>query len=332
MTPGQFEQALQSLEGYFGTIGVFGGNPAVHPQFEGLCELLMKYFPKEKCGLWCNNPLTPQKARAMRAAFNPAVSNLNVHLSEDAYRMFKAHWPESMPFGLTQESRHSPCYVAMKDVLHTECPDCGGHGSWLEKPDNPECPLCKGTGLVYDESKAWELISSCDINQHWSAGIGVFRGQLRAWFCEIAMAQSILHQDESDYPDTGLSPLIRYSLGGFDTGDELAWWELKMPAFAEQVRKHCHDCGVPLRGYGQLSQAEDVCPRCEGKGTIYSGGEHAPCGRCQGTGGPAEQVSAAHRAVYLPKRKDRRVELVTLPSQLGRPLETSTHYLQNSRR
>ena len=34
MTVDQFDVACRSLEGYWGVIGMFGGNPAVHPQFD----------------------------------------------------------------------------------------------------------------------------------------------------------------------------------------------------------------------------------------------------------------------------------------------------------
>jgi hypothetical protein len=239
---------------------------------------MSKYFPKEQLGIWCNNPLTPDKARKMRGTFDPRVSNLNVHLDQEAHDLFKRYWPESMPFGLTQDSRHSPVLVAMKDVID-------------------------------DEGKRWELISSCDINRNWSAMIGVFRGELRAWFCEIAGAQSILHQDELDYPDTGI-PLTG---DGSERTDELnvclgkKWWEMPMQFFSHQVRKHCHECGVPLRGRGQLAQAEDDST------------------------GVCEQVSATHQSVLKPKRKGRRVELVTTVAQLGTPLKDPTRYLQNAR-
>lgn len=275
MTPGQFEAACQSLKGYFGVIGVFGGNPATSKYFEECCDILCKYFPYEQRGLWCNNPLG--KGKVMRRVFNPAISNLNVHLDRAAYDEFKRDWPESMPCGLQEDSRHSPPWVAMKDVID-------------------------------DESKRWELISGCDINRLWSAMIGVFRGQLRAWFCEIAGAQAILHEDEPDYPDTGLpitsgESLLRYAKDR-ESGAGM-WWQLPMECFKDQVRKHCHECGVPLRGYGALAQ---------------------------GSESQVEQVSQTHAEVYKPKKKGRRVELVTVEEQLGQRLGIMTHYLQNSRK
>lgn len=267
MTPPQFEVALLSLKDYFGVVGVFGGNPATSPHFAAYCDLLTKHIPLPQRGLWCNHPRG--KGSVMRRTFNPGVSNLNVHLSQEAFDEFKRDWPESMPFGLKEDSRHSPPYVAMQDV-------------------------------IADEGRRWELISNCDINKHWSSLIGVFRGQLRAWFCEIAGAQAMLHQEDPSYPDTGI-PLQDPDSG---TPINLDWWRRPMQAFAQQVRHHCHACGVPLRGYGELAQAPD------------------------GT----EQVSATHADIYQPKRKGRRVELVQMEEQLGNRLQRMTDYIGNSKR
>lgn len=265
MPPALFEQAVLSLKGYWGVVGVFGGNPALHPTFDTLCEILRKYIPFEQRGLWCNNPMG--KGRIMRNTFYPAVSNLNVHLDHKAYDEFKRDWPECHPVGLHTDSRHSPPFVAMKDVIE-------------------------------DEDTRWDLIADCDINKHWSAMIGLFRGQLRAWFCEIAGAQSILHQDEPDYPDTGLDPVEHQLLGR-------QWWEAPMVFFSEQVRKHCHECGIPLRGYGELAQST------------------APSSK--------EQTSQTHYLRYRTKRTGRPVEMVTQLQQLemGR-LSRMTDYIKNA--
>jgi hypothetical protein len=252
-----FEQAVSTLTGYFGVVGIFGGNPALHPKFNQICEVLKKHIAFNRRGLWCNHP--KGNGSIMRDTFNPAVSNLNVHLDREAYDEFKRDWPESKPFGLEEDSRHSPVYVAMKDV-------------------------------IADESERWDLISNCDINKHWSSMVGMFRGELRAWFCEIAGAQSILHQYEPDYPDTGL-PVVN------------GWWRKPMSDYAAQVRKHCHDCGVPLRGHGSLAQDES------------------------GT----EQVSETHAGIYKPKRPDRFVQLVQLRSEVSeQSLKSTVDYLGNS--
>jgi len=171
MTLDNFELACKSLKDYFGLIGIFGGNPALHPQFDEICFILQNYFPQQKCGIWCNHPRG--KGNVMRGTFNPQMSNLNVHLKEEAYREFKTTWPESHPFGVDRDSRHSPV-----------------HGQ-LSK-------------FISDDSERWEAISNCDINKHWSAMICQFRGELRGFFCEIAGGQAILNQNNPDYPDTGM--------------------------------------------------------------------------------------------------------------------------------
>ena len=271
MTVEQFEQACLSLKDYFGVVGIFGGNPTLHPQFDEICKVMKGIIPWERRGLWTNN--LNGKGKVCQTTFNPAHSNLNVHLVREAYDEMYRDWPEarlhikgldpSWPEARGREahivgdSRHSSPYVAMKDVIQ-------------------------------DENERLELIGKCDVNQNWSAMIGVFRGELRAWFCEIAGAQSMLHQNNPDYPDTGL-PV------------EPGWWKRPMQDFAEQVNKHCHECGIPLRSYGQLA-----------------------------VGGDREQVSSTHAQIYLPKKQDRLVELVVSKDQLNvGALPRATDYIQN---
>jgi hypothetical protein len=214
----EFEQAVQSLHGYFGVVGVFGGNPCTHPQFEEICSIMRRYIPQEQRGIWTNNLLG--KGHAARITFNPAVSNLNVHCDRRAYDEFWRDWPESRSVvkGLDHESRHSPPYVAMQDVIP-------------------------------DEGKRWELIADCDINKYWSAMICAVPGvespgktRLRAYFCEIAGAMAMLHAGDSKWPDVG----VEVTPG---------WWKASMQAYAQQVRTYCHACGVPLRRFGALESS-----------------------------------------------------------------------------
>lgn len=256
-----FEKAVLSLKDYFGIVGIFGGCPTMHPKFDTFCELLRQHIPKERCGLWANDPLG--HGAAARITFNPAVSNLNVHLDQKAYDEFKRDWPECNPFGLHEDSRHSPPYVALQDV-------------------------------IADEGERWDLIAGCDINKFWSAMICEFRGEARAFFCELAGAQAMLHQHESDYPDLGHTV-------------EPGWWRKSMQEFAAQARYHCHACGVPLRGYGSLAQADDLTA--------------------------LEQVSATHANVFKPKRPGRLVQIVTSREELGeKSLAKMTDYVGNAAR
>lgn len=256
-----FEQAVVSVKDYFGIVGLFGGNPATLKDFAQYCDILKLHIPYSRRGIWCNHP--KGNGMLMRDCFNPQYSNLNVHLDREAYEEFRRDWPESQPFGLESDSRHSPVFVAMRDVIP-------------------------------DESERWRLIADCDINRRWSALIGMFRGQLRAWFCEIAGSQAMLHQDEPDYPDTGV-PV------------EPGWWRRPMADYVPQVRKHCHECGVPMRGRGELAQADELAGK--------------------------EFVSATHLAIYKPKRRGRQVVVVNDREQVKeQTLSLSTDYVGNAAR
>lgn len=295
MTPDQFETAVLSLKTYWGVVGVFGGNPAVSPHFEACCEILRAHIPWEQRGLWCNNPLG--KGKIMRETFNPAVSNLNVHLDAKAYAEFKKDWPECNPVGLTKDSRHSPPWVAIQDLkeYRKPCPDIDCNANEYDE-GMYVCSACNGTGTVPDEAKIWATVSDCPINKHWSALVGVFRGEVRAWFCEIAGAQAMLRQDEPDYPDTGLRADRMYDDG------EKYWWQLPMHSFSSQARWHCFRCGVAVQGYGELA--------------------------IKGTG--PEQVSQEYADVYKPKKQGREVQVVTEIKQLEPLLGRMTDYLGNA--
>lgn len=173
ITPEQFEVAVKSLKDYFGVVGMFGGNPAMHPQFDELCKIMRAHIPFHRRGLWCNDLMG--KGAHARITFNPNVSNLNVHMSSKAHDEMVRDWPEAARVvkGLDGDSHHAPTMVALKDVIS-------------------------------DEGERWELISKCDVNQNWSAMICVVRNELRGFFCEIAGAHAMLHQHEPDYPDLGV--------------------------------------------------------------------------------------------------------------------------------
>lgn len=246
MTPDQFETAVASLDGYFGVLGVFGGNPCLSPHFHDYCRILRERVPRNQRGLWSNHPRG--KGAVCRATFDPRHSNLNVHLSSDAYEEFSRDWPECRPYlkGIAEDSIHGSPWVAMRDV-------------------------------VPDETERWRLIGECEINRYWSALIGVVRGELRAYFCEIAYAQAALHADDQDWLGTGM-PMP-------DTGLPVTpgWWRRPMSEFADQVYTHCHACGVPLKRKGQFA-----------------------------VGGTREEVSETHVSVARPKVRDRPVEVVTI--------------------
>jgi hypothetical protein len=232
MTPEQFDEACASLEGFFGVVGVFGGNPATSRYFGDYCRIMRARFPLEQRGLWCNN-LMGQGAHA-QITFDPKVSNVNVHLSRDAYDEFARDWPEALEArrehverGLREDSRHGSPWVAMADLESLPFPD--------------------GSARDNTEDNRWQLIKDCPINKNWSAMICLVRGELRGFACEIMGHMAALHGDNPDWAGTG-APMPDVGLAV-----EPGWWRRPLADFERQFRTCCHNCSVPLNRPGQLA-------------------------------------------------------------------------------
>ncbi len=211
----QFRSACRSVKGFPGVVGMFGGNPCTHPQFEELCAVMREELPDAIRGLWSNN--FRGHGATIRQTFDPARSNLNVHLEMAQAKEMIRDWPEVEPyiFGRETDSWHAPVLTAMSD-------------------------------LIPDEEKRWRLISDCDINQTWSSIITVVQGKLLGYFCEIAGSFACLYDD----------PTFGIPIEGLDGQVDASWWRQPIESFEVQIRKYCHDCGVPLRGKGSLGTAD----------------------------------------------------------------------------
>lgn len=232
MTPEQFEEAVVSLKGYWGVIACFGGNPCTSKYFDDYCRILKTHVPFEQRGIWTNRLFG--KGPLCRVTFNPKCSNINVHLSDEAYREFEADWPEAIEArrahtedGLNLDSRHASPWVSMKDLDSLSFPD----GSVRENT----------------EANRWELIGECPINKNWSAIIALVGGKLRGFACEIMGHMAAMHAENPDWDETG-RPMP-------DVGVPVVpgWWRRPLADFEPQFRACCHNCAVPLNRPGQLA-------------------------------------------------------------------------------
>lgn len=240
MTPGNFRAACESLRGWpehrwegrerFGpswanhpnVVGVFGGNPCVHPQFEELCAIIAEVFPDPRSrGLWTNNALGHQGL--IKRTFG--YFNVNVHGNPRAAAVLRGAGVPVIPGSIHGASWHSPTLVAIRDMIG--------------RPGGPR-----------NEQEMWEAIEGCDINQKWSGAITQRRGELRAYFCEVAASFENMYD-----ADSGLAVTA-------------GWWRRPIADYARQIGLDpenpgagwCPRCGIPLKlqGHRDVEQKDDV--------------------------------------------------------------------------
>jgi hypothetical protein len=192
ITLDQFEQAMQSLDGYFGVAGLMGGQPNLHRDFEAICEIMAAYIEPSRRGLWTQD--LAGTGAICRKYLNPAVSNFNLHCGTAAAEEFRRDWPEAVPYlkGINEDSDHAPLWVSMKDI-----------------------------GVP--EEERWERISRCDVNAHWSAMILPIHGEIRGFFCEIAAHMCVMHSNDPNWPQWLGVPIVPswWRLDMNDFGDQV---------------------------------------------------------------------------------------------------------------
>lgn len=147
--------------------------------------------------------------------------------------------------------------------------------------------------LGVDEGERWQRISDCDINQHWSAIIASYGQDVFGYVCEIMASQSWLRRNDPTFVHMGM-PLTD------------GWWQKPIQDFADQIRNHCHNCLVPMRGHGEIDTAGD-----EG----------------------IEQTTKLYELGFTPKAKTRQIQIVASPQQLQADhLRSTVDYIGNSKR
>lgn len=200
MTPDNFRKALRSMKGYWGIIAMIGGNPCMHRDFEELCKIFVEEVPNRKQrGIWTNNFF--KHRQIITETFG--VFNLNSHGAPKASKELALLAEEMKQQGMIvwnyhQHSDHSPLLTAMRD-------------------------------LYPDEEDMWQRIIKCDINREWSAAIIQNKGELRAYFCEVAASFDLARGE-----DRGVEPTE-------------GWWNRSVTDFEDQVAHFCPGCGVPAK-------------------------------------------------------------------------------------
>ena len=131
MTLEEVENALKTLVDYPGHIGLFGGEPTLHPKFKEILVLLCKYVPvKARRELWTNGAKYKKYRKEIEETFYKELVAYNEH--EDS-----------------QPCWHQPNQIAAQEVFSG---------------------MVTGN-RYQDQDVMWKVIDNCWVQNRWSAAV-----------------------------------------------------------------------------------------------------------------------------------------------------------------
>ncbi len=187
-----FEKAVRSLDGYQGMVGMMGGEPTLHPEFEKFTLFLAENFGDRKVLERGRKPI-PDFFKYIAREFGPA-KRLQRGLWTSAGPLYYKH------FEIIQDSFHTQLINDHKyNSIH--------QGILISRRD---------LGIADDD---WlKLRDACWLQNTWSASVTP-KG---AFFCEVAAALDMLFDGPGGWP---IEPGW-WKRKPEDFGDQLKWCEL----------------------------------------------------------------------------------------------------------
>lgn len=184
MSLAMIEAALQSMEGWPRVVGCMGGEPTIHPQFEDICRLYQRYFPRQQCGLWTSGgPAFEKHKRLILETFHVLLYNDHTEVGQ--------HQPWLIAI---DEVIDDP---ALKNKLIDEC--------WVQKLWSPSinpngaffCEIAAVMDLLWDMGGGFDVVPGW-----WRRDVCDFQGQRNRYcdMCSMALPFEVVSNDcECDY-------------------------------------------------------------------------------------------------------------------------------------
>ncbi|MGO5315089.1 radical SAM protein [Bilifractor sp. LCP21S3_A7] len=206
-----FKRAVDSLEGYHGTIGIMGGEPTIHPEFEKFAEYL-------------NSKMTGPYAKKYKSLIKPQKDFIeSIYLENkqetEVYKYHTGDRETNVGAGLwtAMVPTYKKYYELIQDVFKIQA--VNDHGNVMYHSPI----LINRRDLNIPDSEWYELRNNCWAQNVWSATITP-KG---AFFCEVAGALDMLFNGPGGWPI------------------EPGWWKRTPDSFGVQLEM-CEYCGLCL--------------------------------------------------------------------------------------
>lgn len=214
-----FKRAVDSLDGYIGTIGMMGGEPTLHPEFEKFATYLGEHVSQKKT---VNNFIYPQK-HFMRAMHNQELENAI------AYDYSTGTRETVIGAGLwsAMVGSYMKHYEIIQDTFRMQAVNDHANLSYHSPI------LISRHDLGIPDEKWIPMRDNCWMQNFWSATVTP-KG---AFFCEVAGALDMLLDGPGGWPI------------------EPGWWKRKPEDFEDQLH-WCEICGLALDTFSRDAREE----------------------------------------------------------------------------
>ena len=208
-------------------LGIFGGEPLMHPQFPDLVDIMIKYVPQANRGLWTSFDWVNGESKTWGKYRNQVERLLGPKPDSNVLRFEGSGYINWNMHEEHQKCEHAPVLAAAQD-------------------------------LIPDEKQRWDVIEKCWVQSEWSAAYALdYNNQPKFYFCEIASSF-----DRVFNLGTGLN--VEEGVWSHALWFERDEQGVLRPKglYANQILKTCNRCGASLKlpGRRDLELVDDVSP------------------------------------------------------------------------
>lgn len=194
-----FTEAIESVAEYPKMVGIMGGEPLLHPDFEELCKIALTKIPRSRMGLWTSFPRGKEHlAPVIAETFGNIL--LNDHTRSDIF--------------------HAPILVPIQELFDPQnrwqiwpvIDKCWVQNSWSASV-NPKgayfCEIAAAMAMLFDDGEtAWPVDGDW-----WKKSPKDFKAQMEKWCPLCGLAAPLARRASVDGRDD-ISPSMKQRLTG----------------------------------------------------------------------------------------------------------------------